>query len=63
MIFFLLQELVFHFVVVTEEDHLTVDQGFESVSLEAHVCKDYEVVQHLFVAAGDMELSFFEVFG
>lgn len=44
-ILFLLEQFVLHFVVVPEEEHLVVDQGFEGVGLEAHVHQEDEVLQ------------------
>ena len=57
----LLQQLVFHLVVVSEEEYLPVDESFASVCFEAHIDQKYDVVEELIVALRHTEHSFFQL--
>lgn len=57
MVLLLLQKLVLHFVVIPKEDHLPIDERLEGMSLEGHIHKQNEVVEHLLVARGEIKLS------
>lgn len=47
-----LQQLVLHLVVVAEEEHLVVDEGFEGMGFEAHVYQEDQVIQQNRVMLG-----------
>lgn len=57
----LLKQLVFHLVVVSEEEHLPIDESLESVCFETHIDQEYDVVEEFIVALRHTEYSFFQL--
>lgn len=43
--FLFLQEFILHFIVVSEEQHFSVNQGLEGVSFKTHVNQKNNVVE------------------
>lgn len=53
LVFFLLlvlQQLILHFIVVSEEKHLAIDQGLEGMRLETHVNQKNDIVEEFIIA-------------
>ena len=61
MAFLLFQELVFHFVVISEEKHLPIDERLKGWRLKAHICQQNQVFEELLVTLRFLENSFFEI--
>ena len=62
MIFLLLEELILDFVVVSKENHFSIDEGLECVSFEAHIDEEDYIVQHLWIGLRQWESTNSQIF-
>lgn len=56
-----LKKLILHFVVIPEEIHLVVDEGFEGMGLEAHIDQEDEVIHQITVWLRWMEVALIQL--